>query len=67
MIYPLFDVAAAVTDFRTSGAARPQVLLYINMALSLLTAIGLAVTVTSGTRAFCGCGVPGRSPRASCS
>ncbi|WP_206032255.1 hypothetical protein [Rhodococcus sp. A14] len=48
VIYPLFDVAAAVVDFRSSGAARPQVLLYIKMALSLLTAIGLALAVTSG-------------------
>ncbi|MEU4313885.1 hypothetical protein [Nocardia sp. NPDC024068] len=48
LIYPLFDVAAAVVDFRTSGTARQRVLLYINMALSLLTALGLAVAVTSG-------------------
>ncbi|TDD19972.1 hypothetical protein E1218_23080 [Kribbella turkmenica] len=48
VIYPLFDVAAAVIDVRTSGAARPRVPLYVNMALSLLTAIGLAVAVTSG-------------------
>jgi len=48
VIYPLFDVAAAVIDFRSSGAARPAVPLYINMALSLLTAIGLAVAVASG-------------------
>lgn len=48
VIYPLFDVAAAVVDFRSSGAARPRVPLYVNMALSLLTAIGLAVAATSG-------------------
>ena len=48
VIYPLFDLAAAVVDFRTSGAARQRVPLYINMALSLLTALGLAVAVTSG-------------------
>lgn len=48
VIYPLFDVAAAVVDFRTSGANGPRVLLYINMALSLLTAIGVAVAATSG-------------------
>ncbi|MEV1118771.1 hypothetical protein AB0I91_27205 [Actinosynnema sp. NPDC049800] len=48
VIYPLFDVAAAVVDLRSSGAARPRVPLYANMALSLLTAVGLAVAVTSG-------------------
>ncbi|MEU4838109.1 hypothetical protein [Nocardia testacea] len=48
LLYPLFDVAAAVVDFRTSGAARPRAPLYVNMALSLLTAFGLAAAVTSG-------------------
>ena len=48
VIYPLFDVAAAVIDFRTSGAARPSLPLYLNMALSLLTAVGLAFAVSSG-------------------
>ncbi|GGK90575.1 hypothetical protein [Nocardia jinanensis] len=48
VIYPLFDVTAAVIDFRTSGTARPKAPLYINMAASLLTALGLAVAVTSG-------------------
>lgn len=48
VIYPLFDVAAAVIDFRSSGSARPRRPLYVNMALSLLTAIGLAIAVTSG-------------------
>ncbi|MCP2263313.1 hypothetical protein ACFQHV_03350 [Promicromonospora thailandica] len=48
VLYPLFDVAAAVVDFRSSKAARPTVGLYFNMALSLLTTIGLIVAVTSG-------------------
>ncbi|NYI80406.1 hypothetical protein [Nocardioides panzhihuensis] len=48
VIYPLFDVAAAVVDFRTSGASGPRTLLYVNMALSLLTAVGVAVAATSG-------------------
>nr|WP_156758402.1 hypothetical protein [Actinokineospora pegani] len=48
VVYPLFDFAAAVVDFRSSGAARPRVPLCINMALSLLTAVGLAVVVSSG-------------------
>ena len=48
VLYPLFDVAAAVVDFRSSKGARPTVGLYFNMALSLVTAIGLGVAVTSG-------------------
>ncbi|MEV0790027.1 hypothetical protein [Kribbella sp. NPDC050459] len=48
LIYPLFDVAAAVVDFRTSGATRPKAPLYANMALSLLTAVGLGVASASG-------------------
>ncbi|NIK58560.1 hypothetical protein [Kribbella shirazensis] len=48
VIYPLLDVAAAVVDFRSSGTARPKGPLYLNMALSLLTAIGLAVASASG-------------------
>ncbi|MEU6267369.1 hypothetical protein [Saccharopolyspora shandongensis] len=48
VVYPLFDLAAAVYDFRSSGVARPSVPLYVNIALSLLTAIGLAVAVGSG-------------------
>ena len=48
VLYPLFDVAAAVVDLRSAKAARPTVGLYLNMALSLLTAIGLTVAVTSG-------------------
>ncbi|WP_369370518.1 hypothetical protein AB1046_17215 [Promicromonospora sp. Populi] len=48
VLYPLFDVAAAIVDFRSSKTARPAVGLYFNMALSLLTAIALGVAVTSG-------------------
>jgi len=48
IIYPLFDVGAAIVDFRSSGSSRPKAPLYVNMALSLLTAIGLAVAVGSG-------------------
>lgn len=48
VLYPLFDVAAAVVDFRTSGASRSRVPLYANMALSLLTAVALVFAVTSG-------------------
>lgn len=48
VIYPLFDVVAAVIDYRSSGSSRPKSLLYVNMVLSLLAAIGIAVTLTSG-------------------
>jgi uncharacterized membrane protein HdeD (DUF308 family) len=48
IIYPLFDVAAAVIDFRSSGSSRAKAPLYINMGLSLLTAIGLVAAVSSG-------------------
>lgn len=48
LIYPLFDVAAAVVDFRTSCTTRQRMLLYINMALSLLATLGMALAVTSG-------------------
>jgi uncharacterized membrane protein HdeD (DUF308 family) len=37
-----------VIDFRSSGTARPRAPLYVNMALSLITAIALAVAVSSG-------------------
>ncbi|TFV84414.1 hypothetical protein E4V99_04960 [Microbacterium sp. dk485] len=48
VIYPLFDVAAAIIDFRSSGSSRPKAPLYINIALSLAAAIGLAAVVGSG-------------------
>ena len=48
VLYPLFDAAAAVIDFRRSATARPTTGLYANMALSLLTAVGLGVAASSG-------------------
>jgi uncharacterized membrane protein HdeD (DUF308 family) len=48
VIYPVFDVVAAVIDHRASRATRSSALLYANMALSLLAAIGLAVAAGSG-------------------
>lgn len=41
-------MVAAVVDFRSSAAARPRGPLYLNMALSLLTAIALSVAASSG-------------------
>ncbi|GAA3990335.1 membrane protein [Allokutzneria multivorans] len=46
--YPLFDVLAAVVDLRSSRGAKPALGLYVNIAISGLAGIGLAVAVTSG-------------------
>lgn len=48
VLYPVFDVAAAVVDYRSSRSTRYRAPLVLNMALSLLTAIGLALAATSG-------------------
>ncbi|PRY30612.1 hypothetical protein [Pseudosporangium ferrugineum] len=48
VLYPLADVAAAVVDARASRATRSAPLLYANIAVSLLTAVGLAVAAASG-------------------
>jgi uncharacterized membrane protein HdeD (DUF308 family) len=48
VLYPLFDVAAAVVDARSSRATRAARGLYVNIAVSSLTAIGLAVAASSG-------------------
>ncbi|ASY34824.1 hypothetical protein STTU_4420 [Streptomyces sp. Tu6071] len=49
VIYPLFDVACAVVDVRSARAGEGPVRgLYANIALSTLTAIGLAVAAASG-------------------
>ncbi|WP_369198218.1 hypothetical protein [Streptomyces djakartensis] len=49
VIYPLFDVACAVVDLRSARAGRGPVRgLYANVALSTLTAGGLAAAVASG-------------------
>ncbi|MER6058966.1 hypothetical protein ACFY7N_15635 [Streptomyces albidoflavus] len=47
--YPLFDVGCAVADLRSARPeGRPVRGLYVNAALSTLTAAGLAVAATSG-------------------
>ena len=48
VLYPLFDVAAAVVDLRASRSTRSALGLYVNVALSLVTAVGLAVAASSG-------------------
>ncbi|TYB96971.1 hypothetical protein FXF53_20775 [Micromonospora sp. WP24] len=48
VLYPLFDVAAAVVDARASRTTGSPGLLYANVTVSLLAAVGLAVASTSG-------------------
>jgi uncharacterized membrane protein HdeD (DUF308 family) len=48
VLYPLFDVAAAIVDARSSGANGSTRLLYLNIAISSLAAIGLIFALTSG-------------------
>ncbi|WP_236795022.1 hypothetical protein [Amycolatopsis sp. GM8] len=48
IIYPLFDVAAAIVDSRSSRATGSARGLYVNIGISLLAAIGLAITSASG-------------------
>ncbi|EGX58434.1 integral membrane protein [Streptomyces zinciresistens K42] len=52
VVYPLFDVAAAVVDIRSARADDGPVRgLYLNVVLSTLAAVGLAVAATSGVPA----------------
>ncbi|WP_348788951.1 DUF308 domain-containing protein [Leifsonia sp. NPDC080035] len=51
VIYPVFDAIAAVIDHRASRGTRSSALLYVNMSLSALAAIGLAFAATSGRSA----------------
>lgn len=51
VLYPLFDVAAAVVDARSSHATGSARGLYVNIAISLLAAAGLAITASSGVPA----------------
>ena len=48
VLYPLFDVGAAVVDARSSRATGSPVLLYVNMAVSLVAAVGVAIACSSG-------------------
>lgn len=48
VLYPLFDVAAAVVDSRASRRTGSPRLLYVNIAVSSLAAIGLAAAAASG-------------------
>ncbi|MFD8607923.1 hypothetical protein [Streptomyces sp. NPDC059631] len=48
VLYPLFDVGAAVVDARASHAAGSPMLLRLNMAISSVAAVGVAVACASG-------------------
>ncbi|MGN9781297.1 hypothetical protein ACTMTF_07715 [Nonomuraea sp. ZG12] len=52
VLYPLFDVAAAVVDARSSRATGSALGLYVNIAVSLLAAAGLAIAAASGVPAI---------------
>ena len=47
VLYPLFDVAAAVVDARSSRSTAPARGLYLNMAVSVLAGVALAFAATS--------------------
>lgn len=49
--YPAFDLAAAVYDLRSSGDGRARTSLFVNLALSALTAVGLLAAASSGVPA----------------
>ncbi|MFI0900385.1 hypothetical protein [Streptomyces sp. NPDC020983] len=51
IVYPAFDVAAAVADARSARGTGPVKGLYANMAVSALAAAGLAIATTSGVAA----------------
>ncbi|MEU9398987.1 hypothetical protein [Streptomyces sp. NPDC048242] len=48
VLYPLFDVGAAVVDAKSSRTTGSPALLYVNMAISLVAALGVALASTSG-------------------
>jgi uncharacterized membrane protein HdeD (DUF308 family) len=51
VVYPLFDVAAAVVDARSSQGSRSTRGLYVNIAISLIATVSLAVAAGSGVPA----------------
>jgi uncharacterized membrane protein HdeD (DUF308 family) len=48
ILYPVFDLAAAIFDARSDRTKGPVGGLYINMVLSLVAAIGLVIAVSFG-------------------
>ncbi|MGW2626912.1 hypothetical protein [Micromonospora taraxaci] len=51
VLYPLFDVGAAIYDLRSSRTTGSPTLLYVNIAVSLLAAVGVGVASSSGVPA----------------
>ncbi len=47
VLYPAFDVAAAVVDLRASRTTRSATGLYVNIALSVATAVGLIIALNT--------------------
>ena len=47
VLYPLFDVVAAVIDARTAKAGKPVLALYVNAVISLLAGAGLALAASA--------------------
>jgi hypothetical protein len=48
VLYPLFDVAAAILDAASSRAGGSALGLYVNIAISSIAVVGLIFAVTSG-------------------
>ncbi|GAB3146476.1 hypothetical protein [Amycolatopsis sp. NPDC004378] len=48
VVYPLFDVGAAIVDARSAKGNGSVTGLYVNMAISLLATIGIGVAAASG-------------------
>lgn len=48
VVYPLFDVGAAVVDAQSAKGAPSVRGLYVNMAISLLATVGVGVAASSG-------------------
>ena len=48
VLYPLFDAGAAIVDARSSRTSGSPALLYVNIAVSLITAIGVGAAAASG-------------------
>lgn len=51
VLYPVFDVGAAVYDAKVSRSTGSPTLLYVNVAVSSITAVGLAFACASGVPA----------------
>lgn len=52
VLYPLFDVGAAIYDMRSSRSTGSPTLLYVNMVVSMIAAIGVGAAAASGVPAM---------------